>query len=167
MARRESYAVGVRVDASQTKRNGLDDENPEHSFSGRKGSDPCKFGRSEANGDELGQGCVVFIEDAKCSVACIRHGTSFIYDMAQQDREVEVALNEEHGIEYPAQRAGVFDFAMGHSYRLAMKVRGMTTGTGTLVRPTARGDMVDFAWACIPDSQRTVDDRSSSLNHCT
>jgi hypothetical protein len=64
--------------------------------------------------------------------------------MAQQDREVKVTLNEEHGVKYPTQCCGVIDFAMGHSARLAVSVSGVTTGTRALVRPTARGDMVNL-----------------------
>jgi hypothetical protein len=52
---------------------------------------------------------MVLVEDTECTVTSTGHRTSFIDNMAQQDREVEVALNEQHGVEYPAERGRIFN----------------------------------------------------------
>jgi hypothetical protein len=52
---------------------------------------------------------MVLVEDTECTVTSTGHQAGFIDDVAQEDRDVKIALNEQHGVEYPAQRGGIFN----------------------------------------------------------
>jgi hypothetical protein len=97
------------IDASKPKRDGLGDEDSEYSFAGRKGTDLCQFFGFETGGDELGQVRPLLVEDAQGSITSTGHRASFIDDMAQQDSNVKISLDEQHGVEYPPQRDRVFN----------------------------------------------------------
>ncbi len=87
---------------------------------------------SETNRDELGQSRTVLVEDTERTITSAGHRAGLIDDMAQEDREVEVALNEQHGVEYPTQRGGVLDRTVRH--QLISRLMAVETETiGTLM----------------------------------
>lgn len=104
MASREPETVLVCREVRKAEWLGVRHEETQDPSAGGSRSDFLLLVRLEADGDEIGEVGMVFVEDSEGGVAGTGHGTGFLSHVAQQDRKLKVRLDEQHRIESTLQR---------------------------------------------------------------
>ena len=113
----EAIAVGVRAEIGQPQGVGIAYEQAQYPPSGRAGSDALLLVLREPDGHELLEGRALLVQNPERPVLGTRHGARLFDDMAQERRELEIGLEQECGLEHPAELDGILDRSIWHKCR--------------------------------------------------
>jgi two-component system response regulator DevR len=138
MMRREPVAVVMRSKVSQAERLGVGDHESEHAPSRGPRSDGSLFHLGQPDGQELLEARSSLVEHSEGTVAGADQGAGFFNQMTQQDRELDIGFDHEHGIHQATQLLRVVDVAErhdpdrieGHPWEITGTIRGCDSGDG-------------------------------------
>jgi hypothetical protein len=109
-----NVAVRVAAEASQAQGMGIGDEQPEHLPSRGSGPNPFLLFGIEADGEKLGQGGAILVQNPDGAVTSPGHRASLLDEVMEQGGEIQVSLELQRGLEHPAKLGRILDRPIRH-----------------------------------------------------
>ena len=112
---RKSVAERMRAEFAQSKGGGVGDQEPEDASTRGTRADCLLFGLAQASGQELLETGPGLVQHTQGPVAGIDQRPGLFDQVTQQDGELEVRLDHQHGVHQATQLLGVADAMVRHS----------------------------------------------------
>jgi len=110
----ESVALWVRAQVIQAKGLGVGDEESQHAPAGRSGSDCALLFFSDPHSQELVQRAALLVEHTKGAVTRVDQGARLLENVSEQDRELDIGLDHQHGVHQASNFGDILDALVGH-----------------------------------------------------
>ena len=112
---RKSVAERMRAEFAQSKRGGVGDQEPEDASTRGTRADGLLFGLAQAHGQKLLETGPGLVQHTQSPVAGVDQRPGLFDQVTQQDGELEVRLDHQHGVHQATQLLGVADAVVRHS----------------------------------------------------
>ncbi len=123
---REPETELMCAELAQSKGCGVGDQQPENASTRWPRSDGMLLRLTQSDRQELLETCSGLVEHTEGAVAGTDEGTRLFDQMTQQDRELDISLDHEHGIHQSTQLPGVVDPVIRHTVMVLRRGPPMT-----------------------------------------